>query len=155
MKYILIVIALALTGCASLQNAGNANYQLRQITDSNGKTGFDIIVKNGKEIASVKVHLEKDGEQITVDLEETGVAAFAGQQIASDAMKIASEQAAKAAVAAALGVASGGALPVIGEIMQGGGLGAGLIGAGAGAAGVLGAKKIFAPDPVVPPVPAP
>jgi hypothetical protein len=130
MKYLLIVIALGLSGCASLQNAGNANYQLRQITDANGKTGFDITVKNGKEIASVKVHLQKDGEKITVDLEEMGVAAFAGQQISADALKITIKQAAEVAVAAAMAMAAPGVLPLAGAALAGGGLPAAVVGAG-------------------------
>jgi len=146
MKYIILIIALALTGCASLQNAGNANYQLRQITDSNGKTGFDISVRNGKEIASVKVHLEKDGEKITVDLEETGVAAFAGQKISADALKLTIEQAAKVAAAAAVAAAMPAALPLVGSALAGGGLPAALIGGG-GALAVEHALEPAVPAP--------
>ncbi len=58
-------------------------------------------------------------------------------------MKIGMEQAAKAAVAAAIAYGTAGAVPVIGDIMQGGGLGAGLIGAGAGVSAHR--KKVVAP----------
>ena len=144
MKYIVLVAIIALTGCQSLQYAGSSSYQIRQITDANGKAGFDISVKNGKEVASVKAHLVKDGERIEIDLEETGVAAFAGQQIAAGAIKIAAEQAAKAAVAAALGMATGGALPAVASALEGGGLPAAVVGAG----GALVVRKALSkPDP--------
>lgn len=145
MKYMLIVIALALTGCQSLGMAGSSAYQIRQITDANGKTGFDINVKNGKEVASVKAHLEKRGDDITVDLEETGVAAFAGQQISADALKITIEQAAKVAAAAAVAAAMPAALPLVGSALAGGGLPSALVGAG----GALAVERALA-KPSVP-----
>jgi hypothetical protein len=144
MKYIILIIALSLTGCASLDYAGSSAYQIRQVIDANGKTGFDITVKNGKEIALVKAHLEKKGEDFSVDLEEQGVAAFAGQQISADAMKIGMEQAAKAAVAAAIAYGSAGVVPIIGDALNGSGLGAAVVGAG----GALAVQKALAkPDP--------
>lgn len=149
MKYLLIIIALSLTGCQSLQYAGSSSYQIRQITDANGKTGFDISVKNGKEIATVKAHLVKDGERIEIDLEETGVAAFAGQQIASEAYKLAVKQAAEVAAATAIGMAMPAALPVVGDIISGGGLGAALI----GGAGALAVKKAVESKPAAPAAP--
>jgi hypothetical protein len=130
MKYIILIIALGLGGCASLQNAGNSSYELRQVTDANGNAGFDISVKNGKEIASVEVHLEKDGEKVIIDLKETGVAAFAGQQISADALKITIKQAAEVAVAAAMAMAAPGVLPLAGAALAGGGLPAAVVGAG-------------------------
>lgn len=151
MKYILLVTIIALTGCQSLQYAGSSHYRIRQVVDFNGKTGFDIDVKNGKEIASVKAHLVKDGEKIEIDLEETGVAAFAGQQIAADALKLTIEQAAKVAAAAAVAAAMPAALPLVGGALAGGGLPAVLIGGG-GALAVEHAIKPSTPaaSPVVP-----
>lgn len=149
MRYLILMAAVALTGCSSLQYAGNADYSLRQITDENGKAGFDIRVRNGKEIAAVKVHLEKDGEKITVDLEETGVAAFRGQEISMQASKIALEQTEKAAAAAALAVAMPAAIPAVGDIISGGGLGAALI----GGAGALAVERAVAPKPAAPVAP--
>jgi len=130
MKYIIIVIALALTGCQSLTMAGSSAYSIRQITDANGKTGFDINVRNGKEVATVTAHLEKDGEKIIIDLSETGVTAFAGQKISADALKLTIEQAAKVAAAAAVAAAMPAALPLVGSALAGGGLPAALIGGG-------------------------
>jgi hypothetical protein len=130
MKYFILIIALALTGCQSLQYAGSSAYSIRQITDSNGKTGFDINVRNGKEVASVTAHLEKDGEKIVIDLQETGVAAFAGQKISADALKLTIEQAAKVAAAAAVAAAMPAALPLVGGALAGGGLPAALVGGG-------------------------
>jgi hypothetical protein len=149
MKYIIIVIALALTGCQSLGMAGSSSYQIRQITDENGKTGFDINVKNGKEVANVKAHLEKKGEDIIVDLEETGVAAFAGQKISADALKLTIEQAAKVAAAAAVAAAMPAALPLVGSALAGGGLPAALIGGG----GALAVEHAIKPSAPVAPAP--
>jgi major membrane immunogen (membrane-anchored lipoprotein) len=147
MKYLILIAVVLMTGCTSLQYAGSSAYSIRQVIDENGKTGFDITVKNGKEIALVKAHLEKKGEDFTVDLEEQGVAAFAGQQISADALKITAEQAAKAAVSAALAAVMPASLSTVGDIISGGGVGAGLLGAGVGAAGVIGAQKALAPKP--------
>ncbi len=55
---------------------GVQQLQIRQVIDANGKTGFDITVKNGKEVALVKAHLEKKGEDFTIDLEEAGRSGF-------------------------------------------------------------------------------
>lgn len=150
MRCILMVVVLALTGCSSLQYAGNSSYQLRQVMDANGRTGFDISVKNGKEIASVEVHLEKDGEKVIIDLRETGVAAFAGQKISADALKLTIEQAAKVAAAAAVAAAMPAALPLVGSALAGGGLPAALVGGG----GALAVEHALAKPsaPVVVPV---
>jgi hypothetical protein len=131
MRYLLIFSVITFfSGCSSLQYGGYSAYSIRQITDENGKTGFDINVKNGKEVANVKAHLEKKGDDITVDLEETGVAAFAGQKISADALKLTIEQAAKVAAAAAVAAAMPAALPLVGSALAGGGLPAALIGGG-------------------------
>lgn len=130
MRYLLVLAVIALTGCQSLTMAGSSAYTLRQTTDKNGHHGFELLVKSGKEIAQVKAHLEKEGDKIIVDLEETGVAAFAGQKISADALKIASEQAAKAAVTAALASAGAGVIPLVGQALSGGGLPAAAVGAG-------------------------
>jgi hypothetical protein len=147
MKYVLLIAIGLLAGCQSLTMAGSSAYTLRQTTDKNGHPGFELLVKSGKEIAQVKARLEKDGDKIVVDLEETGVAAFAGQKIAADALKGTVEQAVKAAVATALGIASGGVMPVIGAALSGGGLPAAAVGAG----GALAVEHaISKPAPAVP-----
>lgn len=144
MKYLILIAVALLTGCASLDMAGSSAYTLKQSSDEYGRPEFALVVKSGKEVAQVKARLEKDGDKIIVDLEETGVAAFRGQEISADAMKIGMEQAAKAAVAAALAYGSAGAIPVIGDALNSGGLGAAVVGAG----GALAVQKALAkPDP--------
>jgi hypothetical protein len=130
MKYVLLIAIGLLAGCQSLTMAGSSAYTLRQTTDDAGRPGFELLVKSGKEIAQVKARLEKDGDKIIVDLEETGVAAFEGQRISADALKIASEQAAKAAVTAALAGAGAGIIPLVGNAISSGGLPAAAAGAG-------------------------
>lgn len=86
MKTVLVsLIILFLTGCTSLQYAGNASYSIKPYEDKHGSVHCCVVdVYNGKEIAYIKTHvsLGANGE-IVVDLEESGVAAFQGQAIAS------------------------------------------------------------------------
>jgi hypothetical protein len=130
MKYFLVIAVALLTGCQSLTMAGSSAYTLRQTTDEAGRPGFELLVKSGKEIAQVKARLEKDGDKIVVDLEETGVAAFAGQKISADALKLTVEQTAKIAAAAAVAAAVPAAMPVVEAALTGGGLPAAVVGAG-------------------------
>lgn len=113
-KLIILLLAIGiLAGCASLQNAGTAEYSVKPFVDT--KTGdttcCEVLVKNGKEIAGVKALIQKQGESYTVYLEETGVKAFEGQAISAGAMKTAVEAAARAAAAAVLGATAPALLP--------------------------------------------
>lgn len=114
MKTLLIILgALILAGCASLQNAGTAEYSVKPfvIDATTGTVACcEVVVRNGKEITYVKARIEKRGDDYTVDLEEQGVQAFAGQAIAAGATKTALDAAARAAVASALAPL----LPVLG-----------------------------------------
>lgn len=135
---ILIALALLLTGCASLQYAGSADYQVRPFRDSAGKSDCcEVVIHNGKEIAQVDAHITKDGDKYTVDLHELGVAAFAGQKISAEAVQNAVDAAAKAAVAAALAPL----LPAAGAALAAPGIGAAALGAGT----LYGTQKLAAP----------
>lgn len=134
MKRLLILAAIAaffMSGCASLQNAGTASYSIKQVTDAKGQPGFDLEVRNGKEIANVEAHLTKDGDKVTVDLKEQGVAAFQGQQIAATSVQASIDAAAKAAVAAALAPLLPALAPAAGAALASPGIGAAAVGAGA------------------------
>ena len=123
-----------LTGCASLQNAGTAEYSVKPfVIDAKAGTVAccEVMVRNGKEIASVKAHVQKQGDSYTVDLEEQGVQAFQGQTIAAGVTQAAIDAAAKAAVAAALAPVLPALLPAAGAALQSGGLSAAAVGAGA------------------------
>ena len=114
MRNLLIILgAMILAGCASLQNAGTAEYSVKPfVIDATLGTVAccEVVVRNGKEIACVKARIEKRGDDYTVDLEEQGVQAFAGQAIAAGITKTALDAAARAAVASALAPL----LPVLG-----------------------------------------
>lgn len=126
----LAMLAMALTGCASLNNAGTASYSVKPfVTDKGEVHCCEVTVLNGKEIASLDAHIEKKGGDYTIDLKERGVMAFRGQEIAAGA----AHDAAKVATTAALAV--GGVLiapvaaPAIGAAMAAGTLPAAAVGA--------------------------
>lgn len=72
MKHISLIILLLgvalLAGCASMQNAGTAEYSVKPyIVEKTGATACcEVQVKNGKEIAGVKALIQRQGENYTV-----------------------------------------------------------------------------------------
>ena len=133
MKHLLIIAALlALAGCASLNNAGTANYDVRPFIDAAGAPHCcEVSVRNGKEIANLKARIEKRGDDYIVELEQQGVQAFAGQAIAAGAQRAALDAAARAAVASALAPVPPVLVPAAGAALASGGLPAAAAGAGA------------------------
>lgn len=129
MKCLLVFVSLlALAGCASLNNAGTADYQVRPFVDSGGVTHCcEVSIRNGKEITALKARVEKRGDDYLVEVEQQGVQAFAGQAIVAGATKDALEAAARAAVANALAPL----LPAASAALASGGLPAAAVGAGA------------------------
>lgn len=96
-----IIALVSLAGCASVQNAGTAEYTVRPFLGAGGSVHCcEIRVVNGKEIAQLEAHVSKQGDNYTVDLKEQGVIAFEGQRIAAGALQAAIDAAVKAAVAA-------------------------------------------------------
>lgn len=79
MKTLIIALALALTGCASLQNAGMAEYSVKPMVIDKQTVCCEVTIKNGKEYASLKAKVIKKGDDYSVELEEVTVQAFAGQ----------------------------------------------------------------------------
>ena len=136
-RHTLLVTLLALaSGCTSLQYAGTASYSVKPIVDAKGNViCCSVDVKNGKEIANLEAHIQKQGDNYTVDLKEQGVAAFAGQAIAAGATK----EAIDAAVKTALAIALAPVLPALAPALAAPGIGA----AAVGAAGVLSAQKVL------------
>ena len=136
-RHALLVALLALSGCTSLQYAGTASYSVKPIVDAKGNVICCAVdVKNGKEIANLEAHVQKQGDNYTVDLKEQGVAAFAGQAIAAGATKEAIDAAVKAAIAIALAPV---VLPAAGAALAAPGIGA----AAVGGAAVLGTQKVL------------
>ena len=135
-NYLILLSLLMLSSCASLQYAGTASYSVKPIVDAKGNViCCSVDVKNGKEIANLEAHIQKDGDKYTVDLKEQGVAAFAGQAIAAGATK----EAIDAAVKSALAVALAPILPALAPALAAPGLGA----AAVGAASVIGVQKVL------------
>ena len=144
---ILALIAVSLSGCASLQYAGSADYEVKPFMDSqNNILCCAVTIHNGKEIANLEAHIVKTGNDYTVDLKEQGVQAFAGQKIASDAAKLYAEDAAKIGTAIILAPIAPAALGAIGAVAGSGALGA----AAAGGVAVIGVQKLTAPAQVKP-----
>ena len=133
MKHLLIIAALlALAGCASLDHAGTAAYDVRPFVDAAGAPHCcEVSVRNGKEIASLKARIEKRGDDYIVEPEPQGVQAFAGQAIAAGAQRAALDAAARAAVASALAPVLPALVPAAGAALASGGLPAAAAGAGA------------------------
>ena len=131
----------ALSGCASLQNAGTASYSVRPFVAQGETHCCEVAVINGKEIALLDATIEKHGPDYSVHLHEEGVAAFKGQQIAAGATVQLAAEAGKVAAIGALTVAAPALAPIAGAALASGGLGAAAVGAGA----TLGVQKLLAP----------
>lgn len=139
MKFLVPLFLLSLTGCASLQYAGNASYSVKPFQDDKGNVlCCQVDVHNGKEIANLEAHVIKQGNDYTVDLKEQGIAAFQGQAISAGATQEAINAAAKTAVAAALAPILPALLPAAGAALASPGIGA----AAVGAAGAIGVQQL-------------
>ena len=103
------VLALAvgtLAGCASLNDAGVATYEVEPF-EIDGKTMCcRVSIHNGKQIASLDAHIEKRGNDYTIDLKQRGVEAFRGQEIAGNAATAGAKAAAKMATTVILAPAA-------------------------------------------------
>lgn len=149
MKFLLslaIATLSMLTGCASLQFAGNASYSVKPFV-VDAKTGATVCcqvdIHDGKERASLDLHVIKDGEKYDITLSEKAVSAFAGQQIAAGATQGAIDAAAKVAVGIAIAPFLPALVPVAGAVLSSG-TGGAIIG---GAAMGVTANKILTPVP--------
>jgi hypothetical protein len=145
-------MALAMTGCASLQDAGIAEYTVTPVFSKSGPPAYKVSIVNGKQIATLDAKITKQDQNYTVSLHEVGIEAFKGQQISAQALQSAVHAAVVSALIGAGIMAAPAAAPLIGA-MGASGLGA----AALGGVGVLGVQKaIAAPTTAVPsPVTAP
>jgi hypothetical protein len=148
MKKLLLISALALAGCSSLQYAGNASYSIKPfVTDT--KTGTaaccQVDIHDGKERAALDVRVIKNGENYDITFSERSVQAFAGQAIAANALQAAIDQAAKTAAAAILLPILPGLVPIVTSGATGAVVGGAAIGIG-------GSKLLSAPAPATTPV---
>lgn len=138
MKRLLLLCVLTLAGCASIERAGNAEYSVEPfVTPGGAAVCCRVSVKNGKEIAYLEAHIEKRGDNYTVDLKEQGVKAFEGQAIAASVIGASLTTVQRAALATALMPLAPLIIPAVGSAMAAPGIGA----AAVGAAGVIATQK--------------
>lgn len=152
LPFLLLILAvggaLALGGCASLQNAGSSSMTLKPfVTDA--KTGAtvccEVSIADGKQRASLTLNAAKKGDDYTFSLDEKGVEAFQGQAIAAGATQAAIDSAAKAAVVGVLAPILPSILPMLAA--------PGATSAAVGAAGALGVGKLMSSGAAAVPAP--
>lgn len=136
------LLCVALSGCASLNFAGNASYSVKPVQVGLAIVCCEVTIADGKERAALDVHVNKAGENYDITFSERSVTAFAGQAIAANATQEAISAAAKAAVVAILG-------PVLPAVIGAGGAGAVIGGA---ATGGIATQLLTPVAPVVTPV---
>lgn len=129
------LLAVSLSGCASLNNAGTASYSVRPFMVGDKPICCEVTVNNGKEIAVLDATIIKRGNDYEVHLHEEGVVAFEGQRIAAGAAKTLAADTVKAAAIGGLVVAAPILAPAAGAALASPGLGAAAAGAGALAVG--------------------
>lgn len=95
----LLALICLLPGCASLRNAGTADYTVRPFEIAGRVVCCEVHVRNGKEMDHLKARIVRDGDRYTVDLEQSGVSAFGGQAIAAGVVSEAVSSAIRAGVA--------------------------------------------------------
>lgn len=133
MKRALIpLILLALGGCTSLQQAGTASYTIRPMLIDGRTVCCEVAIVNGKQYASLDATLVKAGDDYTVTLQERGVEAFRGQEIAAGAAKSAAGVAGKAVAVGGAVLIAPLAAPAVGAALMSGTAGAAATGVGAG-----------------------
>jgi hypothetical protein len=81
-----LLVCGSLTGCASQQYAGIVATSVKPIKIDGKLECCEVTTYNGKEMESLKVHIEKKGTDYLIDVEEIGVKAFKGQSISSDSI---------------------------------------------------------------------
>ncbi len=136
MRYAALLF-LFLTGCASVQNAGTAEYSVKPVAIGEKTICCEVTVKNGKEFAYLEAHIEKRGDDYTVDLKEQGVKAFEGQAIAASVIGASLTVAQRAALTTALMPLAPLIIPAAGAAIAAPGIGA----AAVGAAGAIATQK--------------
>lgn len=134
-RAIIAIVALALPGCASIQQAGTASYSVKPFMAGDQAVCCEVTVRNGKEIALLDATVIKRGDDYEVRLHEEGVVAFEGQRIAAGAARTMATSAAKAAAVGGLVLAAPILAPVAGAMLASPGIGAAAAGAGALAVG--------------------
>jgi hypothetical protein len=126
------LILLALTACASLDQAGTASYSVKPFLAGDKAVCCEVMVNNGKEIALLDATVIKRGDDYEVRLHEEGVVAFDGQRIAAGAARTLASDAVKAAAIGGAVLIAPIAAPAVGAVLMSGTVGAAAAGVGAG-----------------------
>lgn len=129
------LVALALPGCASIDQAGTASYSIKPALVNDKLVCCEVVIVNGKQYASLDALIEKRGDDYTMMLSERGVEAFRGQEIAAGAAKSAASLAGKAAAIGGAVLIAPIAAPALAAALAAPGIGAAAAGAGALAVG--------------------
>lgn len=93
-RALILAALLPLSGCASLWYAGESDYSLWL------PSGVVVMIHSGKQEQAVNASFKSTPGGYEIDLQETGVQAFQGQQIAASAAAVAASDATAAAVQA-------------------------------------------------------
>jgi hypothetical protein len=91
MKITLLAIAaaVALAGCASISDAGHADYSVRVVKDTAGKpAAYDLQVKDGKEFEGRQIQFQAKGDAVSLTVVEGESKAFKGQAIGAKALAV-------------------------------------------------------------------
>lgn len=131
----IVALALALPGCASIDQAGTSSLSIQPVMVDNKPQGWQLDVRDGKQYASIDVRVIKTGEDYSLELSARGVEAFRGQEIAAGAAKSAASLAGKAAAIGGAVLIAPIAAPAVGAALAAPGIGAAAAGAGALAVG--------------------
>lgn len=110
---IILALSLFLTACGALQTAGIAEYSFRPMVLEKQTVCCEVVIKNGKEYASLKATVRKTGNDYSVELEEQSVRAFAGQKQTADVVTGAVKSAATVGAALVGGTAVGAGVQAV------------------------------------------
>lgn len=137
-----LLAIIAMSGCASVQNAGTASYSVRPFMSGDKAICCEVMVNNGKEIAVVDARVIMKGSDVEVRLYQEGVVAFEGQRIAAGAVKTLAEDAVRAAAIGGLTFTAPMLAPALGASLAAPGLPA----AATGAAAAVGFEELTPAD---------
>lgn len=88
-RFLIALAALALAGCASLENAGFDSYTVRSFKAETGMPACcELDVKSGKEYGGRVVQFQTNGAAATLVIQEGESKAFQGQGIAAKAVSV-------------------------------------------------------------------
>jgi hypothetical protein len=86
---LLLIAAAAMSGCASLEDAGHSSYSASAVKDAAGRVvGYDFSVRDGKEFAGRQIQFQAQGDAVAVTITEGESKAFKGQAMSAKALSL-------------------------------------------------------------------